>query len=300
MYHRVLPANDPRVDYEEPAMIVTPETFRRHLCWLGKRFEIVSLSEWIEHRKTGVLLPETACAITFDDGWRDNYEFAFPILLELQVPATIFAVSDMVGTRKVFWPNRLARLLKAGWTPNDTLLGEQLSRAVPSLTAHPPSRSDIARAIDACKPLTEKDIFADLSQLEAQHRLSPSPDRELADWDELRTMIRSGWVEIGSHGCDHQRLSDALSPAELEAQVVDSRRRLEQMLESSVRLFCYPNGIASKRVSDLVRANYMGAVTTVPVWNTSETPDHELGRLGVHEDISRSRVGLMARLSGWV
>ncbi|MEX1034286.1 MAG: polysaccharide deacetylase family protein, partial [Cellvibrionaceae bacterium] len=112
MYHRILPKTDPRYAAEEPGMVVEPHTFEMHLEVLQRHFTLIPLGEWLSRRRNGQSLPPKSCALTFDDGWTDNYEYAFPILKRYKAPATLFAVSHMIGTNEMFWPNRLALLLR--------------------------------------------------------------------------------------------------------------------------------------------------------------------------------------------
>ncbi len=97
-YHRILPRSHPEYKKMQPGMRVEPEILEMHIQTLKKYFEIIDLNEWIERVKMGKPVPKKACALTFDDGWADNYEYAFPILKKENVPATIFLVSSMVGT----------------------------------------------------------------------------------------------------------------------------------------------------------------------------------------------------------
>ena len=96
---------------EQPGMYVSPDTLAMHLRVLKRHFEIVDLGDWLRRQRDGSALPDRACCITFDDGWRDNFQHGFPVLRAARVPATIFLVADFIGTRYRFWPNRLATLL---------------------------------------------------------------------------------------------------------------------------------------------------------------------------------------------
>src|SRR5215510_160511 len=93
MYHRVLPTTQADEGRVEPGMYVTPSTFRDHLSWLSDRYRVLPLSEIVSRLKDGRPLPERACALTFDDGWLDNFEHAFPCLRERGIPATVFLVA---------------------------------------------------------------------------------------------------------------------------------------------------------------------------------------------------------------
>lgn len=293
MYHRILPPSDPRFAQEEPGMIVTPNTFRQHLRILKELFEVMSLSEWIERRNAGKALPARACAVTFDDGWLDNFEFALPILREEQVPATLFAVSHMIGTTRQFWPNRLARVLNEN-------RGETTFGWLPGYSTHAPlDRERIAQLILHCKQLGDDEINAHLDAAEAELQLSALDQPALMNWEQLRAMQQAG-VEIGSHTCNHYRLLATL-PTELVAREIrESKHMLEQQLERSVKLFCYPNGDVCPAAIRLVQENYLAAVTTRRGINKATTSAHELLRIGIHEDVSNTCNRFEARLSGWI
>ena len=82
-YHCVLPPDHSDRHAEKPGMVIEPETFKMHLKTMGTFFEFVRLDEWVHRTACGQPLPKNACAITFDDGWLDNDQFAFPILQRL-------------------------------------------------------------------------------------------------------------------------------------------------------------------------------------------------------------------------
>ena len=97
MYHRVLHDHEVSRDID-PGMYVTRESLDRHLRHLASTFELVSLDgirDWIAG---DIRFRKVPCAITFDDGWEDNYRNAFDLLSSHRVPATIFLVTDRVGT----------------------------------------------------------------------------------------------------------------------------------------------------------------------------------------------------------
>ena len=305
MYHRILPAEDPRSQLEEPGMVVTPESFRQHLQIIGRRFKAVQLSDWLGKKARGKALPALACAITFDDGWADNYEFAYPLLQEAGIPASIFLVSDMIGTSRMFWPERLARTVTALATHHS---GDWSNPALDWLrstgTDYPfdntrPSAEQLSAMIAGMKTLPDMDIHQRLDETATHFDLGPLSDgASLLNWEQLKEMTASGLIEAGSHTCNHIRLNTDTPTDVLQHEVIHSKQTIEDKTGSPVSTFCFPNGDFSPEALALVKQHYDCAVTTRSGWNDLETNNYQLQRIGIHEDIAADETAFLARISG--
>lgn len=304
MYHRILPVSDPRFEQEEPGMVVRPETFEMHLQEIKQTFELVSLSQWVAAYKRGEPLPKRACAITFDDGWADNYQYAFPLLKAYSAPATLFAVADKIGTDFQFWPNIVALLLlshAAEAMAQHPVFTSAVRSIIAQGLAEKPSRDQIASVIAQLKQHSDADIFAALTAIQWVELCQLPVAPALMSWAQLREMQDSGLVDVGSHTCSHRRLTRALSQADLEDEIVRSQTVLRANLSAPVDLFCFPNGDYNDAALTLVQQHYQAAVTTQRGIN--QLPglhQHELTRIGLHDEVSYSRQLFRARLSGWV
>ncbi len=300
MYHRVLTQEEAVSAREEPGMYVTPETLEANIEWLKDFGELVSLGDWIRMRQNNSALPTRSIAITFDDGWQDNYRHAFPILQRHNVPAVIFAVTGYVGTQKLFWPNRLAAQLRylddaEEWPASFSWL-ERVSDVAPCQLTTPHALSEL---IHACKVYSDEEMhnFLDISEKALNAEVS---QRSMLNWDELREMQSSGLIEIGSHTISHCRLRTGVPEFEIENEVIQSKMQLQDQLGSDINLFCYPNGDTSKYACEQVEKHYSAAVLTESGINSPNVNSHKLCRIGYHEDIANNKDYFLARLSGWV
>lgn len=295
MYHRILPKHDPRYSQEEPGMIIEPDTFLMHLQILKQVFTIIPLSEWIDRKNQNLSLPDKACAITFDDGWLDNYEYALPVLEQEQVPATIFAVSHMIGTFDQFWPNRIMTLLQQ---PQEKI------RTIPWLHKlmgdHAADAELSAQAIYSLKGFSDNQLLKLIEQAEKNLSISPSNIPSLMNWGQIRQLSDHALIEIGSHSCHHIRLREDLKPDILLREILESKALLESQLEKPVDLFCYPNGDYCNAALKAVSEHYRAAVTTERGINGADSLNlYKLNRIGVHQDISDNPRRLQARLANW-
>ena len=311
MYHRILPLTDEQCSAEEPGMIVSPETFRNHLQILEKYYEFVSLSDWVERKNMGLKLPLKACAITFDDGWADNYYHAYPILKELQVPATIFLVANMINTGQTFWPERLAALicklsefypLESIWShPGLQWLISVVDDSDYVFSSLKPSGEELSSIIASAKKYSDERINSLLDEIEKSLNLNINSDKQtpLLSWAQTNEMLASGIIDAGSHTCHHIRLSSSTPVETLENEIIKSKEIIESKTKKEIKLFCFPNGDFSDKALDMVKKHYSGSVTTQTGWNAQDQDIHMLKRISIHEDISNDKASFLSRISGW-
>ena len=106
LYHRVCPKKD-----NWSLGPLSPQSFETQMEYFCRSYEILPLEKLVQSMQSGRPLPEKAVVITFDDGWRDNYVYAYPTLKKYHVPATIFLVTGHIGTGKLFWCDEVRYIL---------------------------------------------------------------------------------------------------------------------------------------------------------------------------------------------
>jgi peptidoglycan/xylan/chitin deacetylase (PgdA/CDA1 family) len=285
-YHRVLPG--PRkAAYGLPDLVVTPESLRIHCSILLSRYVVLPLAEALVAWAGQEELRRPLAVLTFDDGYQDNYLYAAPVLAEMKLRATFFPVVGLVGTEELPWYDRLVRALQVrhagkvdGDGPDDRAL-----RAV--LKAYGSSTDPAARvlaAVNAAKQLAPQTRRTVLAHLESKGKgLPPLPEDLIMAPAQLVELAVRGH-EIGSHGLTHEILT-MLSDGELQAEVRQSRLRLECCINRPVISFSYPNGDVDARVAKAVAdAGYTCAVTTDQGHNGLGRDRFLLRRWFIHQD----------------
>ncbi|PYQ55307.1 MAG: hypothetical protein DMF78_02480 [Acidobacteria bacterium] len=269
-YHRVVEDCGPRSD-SAPAMFVSARTLERQLEWVGRRFQFVSLDELGECLESGARPSRPLAAVTFDDGYRDVYDNAFPLLQRMGIPAAVFLVSDLVGTARLPLHDRLylvmarALALPAATRAQLGSLLRRLGLRVPVLESPEcrPSR-DTATAqqalLEQVPPAGLEQLIRAVTQVIGSVEAECS-DGQMLDWEMVRAMHEAGFT-IGSHTCSHALLT-LEDRGCLRHELAASRERLEAKLGAPVRHFAYPDGRFDRAVVDEVAgAGYGFAYTT--------------------------------------
>jgi peptidoglycan/xylan/chitin deacetylase (PgdA/CDA1 family) len=244
-----------------PAMLVSARTLERQLDWVGRHFQFVSLDELGRQRESGEPPARPLAAVTFDDGYRDVYEHAFPLLRRKGIPAAVFVVTELMGTERLQRHDRLYLALAAvlGQARGALrLLGRlaALDLRVPALerlcAAGVPDAFAALRAF--LEALSSSEIERVLEAL-AEEGIGPEADAaelQPLTWEMVAEMHRAGFT-IGSHTHSHVVLTHE-SRQRMREELVASRRELEARLGVPARHFAYPDGRFDAAVVDEVAA----------------------------------------------
>src|SRR5260370_26301481 len=214
---------------------------RRQLLYLRRHYRIMHLEDALEEfytlhkekkQRRDRRLP---LALTFDDGYRDNYTHGFALAQQLQVPFTIFLIPGYIESGEPFWWREAPRLVRQAKVDQLTLDGHTYQ------LVQPEHRGALAQFIETratyARSVAEREAFlADLRQ----PLPAPPPAGEQAEalprpWAEVREMEASGWGSFGAHTMHHPILADLADPAEVQQEVGECRRVLEQQLGHTVR-----------------------------------------------------------------
>jgi len=277
-----------RFSEREGGARISARAFAEQVKYLAAHYTLVPLSRLADCLRERELPPRLA-AITIDDGYRDAYEIAFPILREHCAPATVFVVTKFVEGTAWLWTDKpryltasaSARAFEIGIGGRNLRL--ELNGAV--------SRAVAAGLINAAlKPLSEEARDALIERLAFELGVKP-PGRPPAEygainWRQAREMADAG-VEIGSHTLTHPILT-GLSDARLREEVAQSRDWIQNALGRKVETFCYPNGDYDPRTQrEVARAGYRLAVTTDVGLNYGRTDPLALRRIHGEYDLTR-------------
>lgn len=252
-----------------PSMLVSTRTLERQLDCVGRLHRFVSLDELGDHLESGARAARPLAAVTFDDGYRDVYEHAFPLLRKKGIPAAVFVVTDLVGTSRLHTHDRLhlalARLLEQ---PGGS---RRLARLVARLRLEQPGLKEISvekpvTAFQAMRMLFESLTASDLERVleslasECVEETSAAALLPLT-WEMVAEMSRGGFT-VGSHTHRHVPLTHE-SRVRVREELRTSRDILESRLGTAVRHFAYPDGRFDGAVVDEVAAaGYRYAYTT--------------------------------------
>jgi peptidoglycan/xylan/chitin deacetylase (PgdA/CDA1 family) len=300
MFHHVRPWR-PRAFAPNHVLEITPEFLDFALTELGREgFDIIPLDA-VPERLRGKAHGPPFAALTFDDGYRDNVEHAWPILKRHGAPWTLYITTDFAeGTGRLWWLE-LERVIALKDRVTLVLGGEQLG--LPSRTAR--EKQAAFSAIYArvrAGPQDRIDELLDGLDDEAERGGDTAAATLCLSWSELDSLAGEPDVTIGAHTLSHPMLAKLGSFLAMD-EIGGSKAYLERRLGREVRHLAYPFGdpsVAGPREFRLARqAGFVTAVTTRPghVFADHGTHLHALPRVSMN-GLFQTESALRALLSG--
>lgn len=232
MYHRV-------TTRESLLDGMNVDVFRTQMRWLKRRCNLIRPEELMARASEGRRL-RPSVLITFDDGCRDYYDNAYPILRELRIPALLFLATAFMDHGGLIWTEELqlavlrsaARQIRLPWAAEATW----------DLTSEPMRRLCLEKAKQHLKGIPDARRRRDLRQLR-QALGTPAPaladTRQMMQWDEVRATL--DLTTLGGHSHTHPILSQ-LDAGDMEREIVTCRQRISEETGVTPRYFAYPNG----------------------------------------------------------
>jgi peptidoglycan/xylan/chitin deacetylase (PgdA/CDA1 family) len=234
-YHKISPAEHPLF---EP---IDPVIFEQHVRFLKDSYRVMDLHELVERSGKGDV-PERAVAITFDDGYQDNYEYAFPILKKYGVPATIFVATGVIGTDDLLWHDRVFDAFRFATRERARISSAELPELI--LDSPQQQQRSLRRTLIHAKTLYGEARRRFVEEVEEALRPDSSrqPKQRMLNWNQIREMHRNG-ISFGSHTVTHPIIA-RLPREEMLKEMRDSKQRLTDELSTRISAFAYPNGQA--------------------------------------------------------
>jgi len=298
MYHQVCDRKD-----DPWELAVHPHHFQEQLAYLKRNFNVVPISELAEAICRHKL--KKAIAITFDDGFKDNYANAAPLLDYHELPATFYVATSAVKQEYVYWWDALQDIIfHSEMLPlcfdmvingasvqftlkSDRTLNSKVVNQIRSWNYHLPIPNERVGLFmllwHHIKPLPydqQNRVIADIRRW-ADHRQFYASDCVTMSVREMQMLDQNPLFTIGAHSVHHAMLSkqDAVDQG---YEIKESKRQLEQWLGKPVNGFAYPYGNYNAITQGLLmETGFSYAVSTEPKAVTADDDRYALPRIQV-------------------
>lgn len=283
-YHGVLPEIPPGEDDFEYRNFVTSAQFEKQIQFLLKHYRPLKVEDFYDPGSDA----SGGFLITFDDGFRNNYRHALPVLKKYGLQGCFFITTKLVGTRELLWTEQVTRLLEKTRRPRVEVYLDQprvfgLNEAAKREEASQTIRKYMKRMSGARLQETLAQLKFQLPDVSLEVGAAEEERYLFMTWEEVRGMIEGG-QHIGSHTHTHPILS-TLTEEESREELRLAKEAIETHTGQPCLAMSYPNGeredYCEIQLRQLPELGYRCAFTQVPLYNTGETHRYQLRRVNI-------------------
>jgi peptidoglycan/xylan/chitin deacetylase (PgdA/CDA1 family) len=264
-YHSVTDDEATTLTYLDRGLMATTEAFAAQLDFIREHYTVITLDEMVERVHQGRMLPARAVAITFDDGYADNYDHAYRLLRAAGLPATFYVTTGALDGGPALWTAKLRYMVRTTTRTHVTLPAPlPTSARIADETDRQTLFTTLIMALKRVPGTQRCELIEALGPCLGVADFSPL-DRIMMTWAQLREMSNNG-MTIGAHTVSHPNLPNT-EVREAEREIVGSRDAIAAEIGGPVAHFSYPNGRGASHLNDTVkdlvrRAGFRSAVTS--------------------------------------
>ncbi len=240
MLHRCSPFDDGCL-FPNENMKVSPEFLKKFILEKKKTHEFISLDELENRLKSGTNNKQKFIVMTFDDGYKDNLTYAYPVFKELNVPFTIYVTTSFPDRTAFLWWFILEDILISNTVI--TLSNGQIF----SCETRKQKEECFMQIRELILKLDQSDLPNEFNKLLGQYAYHPESyiDKLCLTWDELKQLSDSNCCTIGAHTANHKTLNQ-LTKLELNEELRLGKQILEERLNRSINHFAFPFGTSNE------------------------------------------------------
>jgi len=229
---------------------MTPFLFEKTIGTLVRKYEIVNLESFLQKENTPTFSRPVA-TILFDDGYKDNIEYAAPILKKYSCTASFYVVTDCINRDIPTWTYLVDYAFQR--TKNETIYFHPLYVPDDFKKISLNDKSKISKIKPWMKKLSNTMRVEIVSNILDQCKDVKLPDNKMMSWDDVRQLKVAGFT-IGSHSHTHPMLAALESEKEIEDELHISAAILQKELGEKPLTISYPIGSFDERVIQLSKS----------------------------------------------
>lgn len=297
-------------DYKTaPWTHISADIFESQIKYINQRYDIISLKDAVKIIISGKNLSKNIAVITFDDGYKNNYTAALPILQKYNVPATIFLTAGYIGSSD-FLPLDEIFLILTHCKNDETYTINKFGIAKLFLGSPQDllnSYENVASKLKRVSTSEQKNFISmlrrNLNICQKEYKQNIVDDFTLLSWDEIILLLKSNLIDIGAHTVSHEILTN-LPLNEAARQIVESKSIIQKQLGCDIDMFAYPNGTESDYNDDHINClknnGFVCSVVTSPKLNRIFDNPYRLGRMCIGSDYSSNIDHFALNISGFL
>lgn len=265
LYHGVTSAESVGIENYSKKHI-DKDSFVSQMKFIKKKCNVVSMDEIIEIFENNKEISPNTVAVTFDDGFKNNYTDAAPVLEEFNIPSTFYITSGIINTDIMFWVDKLEDCINLCKKDKISIhLDEKREFYLRN-------KEDKINALNEIKTFCKKNnktvkniVIQDvIESTEVKPNVNHSENYKKLDWNELNLMNNNDLFTIGGHSLYHDILSQIKNTSKLELDIELSLNLLKYHLDTEIIHYSYPEGQSNHYNEEVIRILKQNGVICCP------------------------------------